>query len=45
MNLIYIYKIGYDGWNSKYIIDELEQNFGKEVTEPVIQGKKTMSSQ
>ena len=41
---IYIYKIGYDSWNSKYIIDELEQNFGKDVTEPVIQGKKTMSS-
>lgn len=41
---IYIYKIGYDSWNSQYIIDELQQNFGKESTEPVIQGKKTMSS-
>lgn len=41
---IYIYKIGYDSWNSVYIIDELRQNFGKEATEPVIQGKKTMSS-
>lgn len=41
---IYIYKIGYDSWNSVYIIDELKQNFGKESTEAVIQGKKTMSS-
>lgn len=41
---IYIYKIGYDSWNSVYIIDELKQNFGKDSTEPIIQGKKTMSS-
>lgn len=41
---IYIYKIGYDSWNSQYIVDELQQNFGKESTEPVIQGKKTLSS-
>lgn len=41
---IYIYKIGYDSWNSQYIIDELQQNFGKNSTEPVIQGAKTFSS-
>lgn len=41
---IYISKIGYDSWNSVYIIDELQFNFGKESTESVIQGKKTMSS-
>jgi phage terminase large subunit-like protein len=41
---IYIFKIGYDSWNSVYIVDELKQNFGKESTEMVIQGKKTMSS-
>lgn len=41
---IYIYKIGYDSWNSVYIVDELQQKFGKESTEAVIQGKKTMSS-
>lgn len=41
---IYIYKIGYDSWNSQYIIDELQSKFGKESTEPVIQGKKTESS-
>jgi phage terminase large subunit-like protein len=41
---IYIYKIGYDSWNSQYVVDELKQNFGKESTEAIIQGKKTMSS-
>lgn len=41
---IYIYKIGYDSWNSQYIIDELKQNFGKESTVAVVQGAKTMSS-
>lgn len=40
---IYIFKIGYDSWSSTYLIDELEQNFGK-ITEPVIQGAKTFSS-
>lgn len=41
---IYLYKIGYDSWNSQYIVDELQQYFGKDSTEAVIQGKKTMSS-
>lgn len=41
---IYIYKIGYDSWNSQYITDELKQYFGPDSTEAVIQGKKTMSS-
>ena len=41
---IYIYKIGYDIWNSQYIVDELKQNFGIDSVEAVIQGKKTMSS-
>lgn len=41
---IYIYKIGYDSWNSQYIVDELKQNFGIDSVEAVIQGKKTMSS-
>ena len=41
---IYIYKIGYDSWNSQYIVDELQGLFGKNSTDPVIQGKKTMSS-
>jgi phage terminase large subunit-like protein len=41
---LYVYKIGYDSWNSQYIIDELKANFGENSVEPVIQGKKTMSS-
>lgn len=41
---IYIYKIGYDSWSSTYLIDELKQNFGKDIPEPVIQGPKTFSS-
>lgn len=40
---IYIYKIGYDSWGSTYLVDELQQNFGKDVTVPVIQGAKTFS--
>lgn len=40
---IYIFKIGYDSWSSTYLVDELEQNFGK-ITEPVIQGAKTFSN-
>lgn len=41
---LYIFKIGYDSWNSQYIVDELKQRFGKNSIEAVIQGKKTMSS-
>ncbi len=41
---IYIYKIGYDNWSSTYLTDELQQNFGKGVTEAVIQGAKTFSN-
>jgi phage terminase large subunit-like protein len=41
---IFIYKIGYDNWSSTYLVDELKQNFGKTVPEPVIQGAKTFSS-
>ena len=40
---IYIYKIGYDSWGSTYLVDELQDNFGKESTVPVIQGAKTFS--
>jgi len=40
---IYIYKIGYDSWGSTYLVDELQQNFGKDVTVPVIQGAKTFT--
>ena len=41
---VYIFKIGYDSWSSTYLVDELQQNFGKSVTEAVIQGAKTFSS-
>lgn len=40
---VYIYKIGYDSWGSTYLVDELQNNFGKESTVPVIQGAKTFS--
>ena len=40
---IYIYKIGYDSWNSKYIVDDLKNKFGQESTIPIIQGPKTFS--
>ncbi len=40
---IYVYKIGYDSWSSTYLVDELQSNFGKDTTDPVIQGAKTFS--
>lgn len=41
---LYIYKIGYDRYNSQYIIDELKGRFGEFACEQVIQGAKTMST-
>lgn len=41
---VYYYKAGYDSWNAKYIVDEIEMMVGKEGTIPVIQGPKTFSS-
>lgn len=41
---LYVFRIGYDSWNSQYIVDELKLHFGPNSIEPVIQGKKTMSS-
>ncbi len=41
---IYFYKAGYDSWNAKYIVDELDALVGKESSLPVIQGPKTFSS-
>lgn len=41
---IYFYKAGYDSWNAKYIVDEIEMMVGKEGTISVIQGAKTFSS-
>lgn len=41
---IYFYKAGYDSWNAKFIVDELELLVGKANVVPVIQGPKTFSS-
>jgi phage terminase large subunit-like protein len=41
---IYFYKAGYDSWNAKYIVDEIEILVGKKEAIPVIQGPKTFSS-
>jgi phage terminase large subunit-like protein len=41
---LYFYKIGYDSWNAKYIVDEIEMLVGKQGTIPIIQGPKTFSS-
>lgn len=39
----YIFRIGYDRWSAGYLIDELEQTFGK-ITVPVAQGAKNFSN-
>ena len=41
---LYFWKIGYDSWNAKYVVDEIESIVGKQGTIPVIQGAKTFSS-
>lgn len=41
---IYIWRGGYDSWSAKYFVDDLENEFGKGIMEPVIQGKKTLSA-
>ena len=43
-NDIYIWRCGYDSWSAKYFVDDMENQFGKGVMEPVIQGKKTLSA-
>ncbi|MDD3173365.1 MAG: terminase large subunit [Herbinix sp.] len=39
---IYIYKIGYDRYSATYLVDEIEQYFGK-ITVPIAQGAKTFN--
>lgn len=39
---LYLYKIGYDRYSATYLVDELQQYFGK-VTEPVAQGARTFN--
>lgn len=41
---IYLYKVGYDSWSAQYFVEDMKVNFGQESMEPVIQGKKTLSS-
>lgn len=41
---IYLFKCGYDSWSATYFVEEMVNTFGKTVMEPVIQGKKTLSS-
>lgn len=41
---IYIYKCGYDSWSATYFVEDMQNTFGKSVMEPIIQGKKTLSS-
>ena len=41
---IYLFKVGYDNWSAQYFVEEMKQTFGEHVMEPVIQGKKTLSS-
>jgi phage terminase large subunit-like protein len=41
---IYLFKGGYDRWNSQYIADELKQTFGMTVFEEVAQGPRTFSA-
>lgn len=41
---IYIPWVGYDSWSATYFVEEMQNYFGKESMEAVIQGKKTLSS-
>lgn len=41
---IYLYRGGYDSWSALYFVKDMENEFGKNVMEPVIQGKKTLSA-
>jgi len=40
---IYLFKCGYDSWSATYFVEDMQNEFGKVVMEPVIQGKKTLS--
>ena len=40
---IYLPWIGYDSWSATYWVEEMQNAFGGQTMEPVIQGKKTLS--
>lgn len=41
---IYLYKCGYDSWSATYFVEDMKNTFGPSVMDPIIQGKKTLSS-
>ncbi len=44
VNDIYFFKGGYDSWSASYLVEEMKNTFGATTLEPVVQGKKTLSS-
>ncbi len=40
---IFLNLIGYDAWSAAYFVEDMQDQFGKSVMIPVIQGKKTLS--
>lgn len=40
---IYLFKVGYDRWSATYWVEEMAEQFGKDVMVPVAQGKQTLS--
>lgn len=42
-NDIYLPWTGYDSWSASYLVNDMQDQFGKDSMEPVIQGKKTLS--
>lgn len=44
INDIYFFKGGYDSWSASYLVEEMKNTFGAAALEPVVQGKKTLSS-
>ena len=41
---IYLFKCGYDSWSATYFVEDMKNTFGAAVMDPIIQGKKTLSS-
>ena len=41
---IYIPWVGYDRWSATYWVEEMQDTFGKDVMQPIAQGKQTLSS-
>ena len=41
---IFLYKVGYDRWSATYFVQDMEENFGKPIMDPVAQGVQTLSA-